>query len=58
MTTTPAEPDPVDPAVADLEDLEQTDVEGSIERDPDEAPNADYDDPETRPAATPGDAQR
>jgi hypothetical protein len=55
MTSTQGEGDRIDPDVSGLEDLDQTDVEGSIERDPGSVPNADYSDPDTRPAVAPDD---
>ncbi len=58
MTSTHGENDRIDPDVSGLEDLDQTDVEGSIERDPDAVPNADYSDPETRPAIAPEEGER
>jgi hypothetical protein len=55
MTSTHGEGDRIDPDVSGLEDLDQTDVEGSIERDPESVPNADYSDPDTRPVVAPDD---
>lgn len=54
MTSTPP-PDrgDIDPALHDLENLEQTDVEGTVDQDPAEVPNADYSSPDTRPAVAP-----
>ncbi len=54
MTTSTPEPgENIDPSVSNAEDLEQTDVRGGLDRDPDEVPNADYSDPDTRPAIAP-----
>jgi len=53
MTSTPADRDDIDPAVRDLENLDQTDVEGTVDQDPAEVPNADYSNPDTRPAVAP-----
>ena len=55
MTSTQGEGDRIDPDISGLEDLDQTDVEGSIERDRGSVPNADYYDPDTRPAVAPDD---
>ena len=53
MTSTPGSNDPIDPGVSRLEDLEHTDVEGTVDQDPEAVPNADYSDPDTRPAVAP-----
>lgn len=57
MTSHPRENDRIDPAVRDVEDLDQTDVDATVERDPDTVPNADYSDPETRPAVAPDESE-
>ncbi len=53
MTSTPGSDKRIDPKVADEEHLELTDVEGSLEKDPEQVPNADYSNPDTRPAKAP-----
>lgn len=53
MTSTPGSIDPIDSDVSRLEDLDHTDVEGTVDQDPEAVPNADYSDPDTRPAVAP-----
>jgi len=53
MTSTPGSEKRIDPKLADQEHLEQTDVEGALEQDPEQVPNADYSNPDTRPAKAP-----
>lgn len=53
MTTLPGGQDPIDPALSRSEDLAHTDVEGTLDQDPEAVPNADYSDPDTKPAVAP-----
>ena len=53
MTSTPGSNDPIESDVSRLENVDHTDVEGTVHQDPEEVPNADYSDPDTRPAVAP-----
>jgi hypothetical protein len=55
MTTLPGGQEPIDPAISRTEDLAHTDVEGTLDQDPEAVPNADYSDPDTTPAVAPPD---
>jgi hypothetical protein len=57
MTTLPGGQEPIDPALSQAEDLAQTDVAGSLDQDPEAVPNADYSDPDTKPAVAPPDGR-
>ena len=55
MTTLPGGQEPIDPALSRTEDLAHTDVAGTLDQDPEAVRNADYSDPDTKPAVAPSD---